>query len=83
MAVLEKIVQAMSNKEIGVALNISAVTVKAHMNALMEKMGVADRTQAATAAIQRGIVSLDSVKLGGRWRIVWASEHPTSIPSKD
>ena len=57
--VLEQIVHGCSNKEIATALDISEATVKTHINSLLGKLGVTDRTQAATAAIQRGIVSLD------------------------
>ncbi|MBS1808943.1 MAG: response regulator transcription factor [Acidobacteria bacterium] len=56
--VLELIVHGKSNKEIGTALSISEATVKSHINSLLSKMGVADRTQAATTALQRGIVHL-------------------------
>ncbi len=58
MAVLELIVGGKSNKEIGHQLSISEATVKTHINNLLGKMGVTDRTQAATAAIQRGLVHL-------------------------
>ena len=58
MAVLELIVGGKSNKEIGYELSISEATVKTHINNLLSKMGVTDRTQAATAAIQRGLVHL-------------------------
>jgi len=36
--------------------------VKTHINSLLGKLGVVDRTQAATAAIQRGIVPLESLR---------------------
>ena len=58
--VLEQIVLGKSNKEIGAALEISEATVKTHINNLLGKLGVEDRTQAATAAIQRGLVQLES-----------------------
>jgi len=58
--VLEQIVRGKSNKEIGSELDISEATVKTHINNLLSKLGVADRTQAATAAIQRGLVQLDT-----------------------
>jgi len=57
--VLEQIVRGKSNKEIGTELDISEATVKTHINNLLSKLGVTDRTQAATAAIQRGLVQLD------------------------
>uniref|UniRef100_E6PXE1 Two-component response regulator (YhcY) n=1 Tax=mine drainage metagenome TaxID=410659 RepID=E6PXE1_9ZZZZ len=58
--VLEQIVRGKSNKEIGVELDITEATVKTHINSLLGKLGVSDRTQAATAAIQRGLVQLES-----------------------
>jgi DNA-binding NarL/FixJ family response regulator len=57
--VLKLIVTGKSNKEIGAALFISEATVKTHINNLLGKLGVSDRTQAATTALQRGIVHLD------------------------
>lgn len=60
--VLEQIVHGKSNKEIAAELAISEATVKTHINSLLSKLGVTDRTQAATAAIQRGIVPLESLK---------------------
>jgi two-component system NarL family response regulator len=56
--VLRLIVQGKSNKDIGGELTISEATVKTHMNSILSKLGVSDRTQAATTAIQRGIVHL-------------------------
>jgi len=60
--VLEQIVHGLSNKEIASFLDISEATVKTHINSLLGKLGVTDRTQAATAAIQRGIVPLESLR---------------------
>jgi DNA-binding NarL/FixJ family response regulator len=60
--VLEQIVHGKSNKEIATELEISEATVKTHINSLLGKLGVTDRTQAATAAIQRGIVPLESLR---------------------
>jgi two-component system NarL family response regulator len=59
LGVLELIVRGRSNKEIASELIISEATVKTHINSLLTKLNVTDRTQAATAAIQRGIVHLD------------------------
>ena len=58
LEVLELIVRGLSNKEIGAALGISEATVKSHINSILGKLGVTDRTQAATTALQRGIVHL-------------------------
>ena len=60
--VLEHIVDGRSNKEIGSELDISETTVKSHVNNLLNKLRVSDRTQAATSAIQRGIVILKPFK---------------------
>lgn len=59
LQVLELIVKGRSNKEISTELSISEATVKSHINSLLSKLGVSDRTQAATTALQRGIVHLD------------------------
>jgi DNA-binding NarL/FixJ family response regulator len=60
--VLEQIVSGKSNKEIATELAISEATVKTHINTLLSKLGVEDRTQAATAAIRRGIVPFESLR---------------------
>ena len=62
MDVLEQIVAGKSNKEIADELGVSEATVKTHINSLLGKLGVTDRTQAATAAIRRGIVPFESLK---------------------
>ena len=59
--VLEQIVSGKSNKEIAAELEVSEATVKTHINSLLGKLGVTDRTQAATTALKRGIVSLESL----------------------
>ena len=58
LEVLEQIVKGKSNKEIASVLRISEATVKSHINNLLSKLGVTDRTQAATTALQRGLVHL-------------------------
>ncbi len=60
--VLEQIVNGKSNKEIATELAISEATVKTHINSLLSKLGVTDRTQAATAAIRRGIIPWESLR---------------------
>jgi len=57
--VLEQIVHGKNNKDIATELKISEPTVKTHINKLLGKLGVTDRTQAATSAIQRGLVPLE------------------------
>ena len=56
LEVLLLIVKGKSNKEIAGSLGITEGTVKFHVNAILEKLAVTDRTQAATAALLRGIV---------------------------
>ena len=56
--VLELIVRGLANKQIGYTLNIAEHTVKNHVKNILSKLSVQDRTQAATTAIQRGIVHL-------------------------
>jgi two-component system NarL family response regulator len=58
LQVLEEIVRGKSNKEIASTLQISEATVKSHINNILGKLGVTDRTQAATTALQRGIIHL-------------------------
>lgn len=57
--VLRMIVGGMSNKEIAFALDISENTVKSHVQNIFGKIGVSDRTSAATTAIKRGLVRVD------------------------
>ena len=57
--VLQMVAKGLGNKEIAGALNIAEVTVKLHVSHVLEKLGVKDRTQASTVALQRGIISLD------------------------
>lgn len=58
LEVLRLIVQGLHNKEIAYQLGISDETAKNHVKSILKKLGAADRTQAATSAIQRGIVHL-------------------------
>ncbi len=56
--VLEQIVAGKTNSEIGSLLLISEGTVKSHVNRILDKLKVTDRTQAAMTAIKRGLVQL-------------------------
>ena len=51
--VLELVAQGMTNKEIARHLTISPATVKAHVERIIAKLGVADRTQAAVVATKQ------------------------------
>jgi len=57
--VLKLIVQGKSNKQIGDDLGISEGTVKSHVNNILDKLDVTDRTQAVSVALKRGIVHLE------------------------
>lgn len=56
--ILQQIVAGKANKEIAYDLNISENTVKTHVKNIFEKLGVSDRTSAATLAIRRGLVRI-------------------------
>jgi DNA-binding NarL/FixJ family response regulator len=57
--VLRMIVGGMSNKEIAFTLDVSENTIKSHIQNIFGKIGVSDRTSAATTAIKRGLVRVD------------------------
>jgi two-component system NarL family response regulator len=59
LEVLGLVVKGLSNRKIGDVLSITEGTVKIHVNNILSKMGVADRTQAATTALRRGIIHMD------------------------
>ena len=54
--VLQLVAQGATNKEIADSLYISENTVKTHLRSIMEKLHLANRSQAAAYAIQRGLV---------------------------
>jgi two-component system NarL family response regulator len=56
--VLRLVVKGRSNKEIASELHFTDHTAKAHLKNILQKLGVADRTEAAVMAVQRGIISL-------------------------
>lgn len=56
--VLREMTAGRSNLEIASTLRIAEGTVKFHVNNILAKLGVNDRTQAVTSALRRGIVRL-------------------------
>jgi two-component system, NarL family, response regulator len=54
--VLNLLVKGLSNKEIGGVLGVSERTAKFHVKNIITKLEVADRTEAAAVAFQRGIL---------------------------
>ena len=59
LEVLRLVAAGNSNKDIAAALSIEVGTVKLHVGKILEKLHARDRTEAATMAIQAGIVWLD------------------------
>jgi DNA-binding NarL/FixJ family response regulator len=58
LQVLGQMARGLANKEIGDVLKISTHTVKDHLKSILGKLRVADRTEAVTVAIQRGIIQV-------------------------
>lgn len=55
--VLKLLARGLTNREIANVYNISASTVKNHLNSLMAKLEVADRTEAVSFCLSRGILN--------------------------
>jgi DNA-binding NarL/FixJ family response regulator len=58
LEVLELVARANSNREIAAALSISEATVKTHINNILGKLGVTDRSKAVKIALQRGLIHI-------------------------
>lgn len=58
LEILEMVVRGLTNKQIGNALGISENTARNHINSIIRKLDVSGRTEAATAAIQQGLVRM-------------------------
>ena len=57
--ILALIAAGKSNQEIGEILYIAAGTVRVHVHAILQKLEVRDRTQAAVLAIKKGLVAAE------------------------
>ena len=57
LQILELLAQGSTNKQIGTALDISDNTVRHHVNNIMEKLQVSDRTEAVATAIRSGVLA--------------------------
>lgn len=57
LEVLRLIAAGLSNKEIGARLSVSVATVKTHLEHILQKLQVSDRTQAAVQAVTRGLLT--------------------------
>ena len=53
---LRLVAEGQSSKEIGRTLSISEDTAKKHVQTILSKLGVSDRTQAAVKAVRTGLV---------------------------
>jgi DNA-binding NarL/FixJ family response regulator len=60
LEVLGLLVKGLTNKEIGIALGISYTSVKTHLEAIYKRLNVANRQEACSTAIQRGIVKAEN-----------------------
>jgi DNA-binding NarL/FixJ family response regulator len=58
LEVLELTAQGMRNRDIARAIGRTEATVKMHLKHVMQKLRVADRTEAVTLALRRGIIHL-------------------------
>ena len=58
LQVLQQMARGLANKEIGDVLRITEYTVKDHLKNILGKLRAADRTEAVTVALQRGIIRL-------------------------
>ena len=58
LEVLHEIAKGLANKQIASALDITEYTVKDHLKNILAKLRVADRTEAVSVSIQRGIIHL-------------------------
>jgi DNA-binding NarL/FixJ family response regulator len=58
LEVLNLMAKGAANKLIAATLNIGESTVKTHIQSIFQKLGVSDRTEAVTEALQKGIIHL-------------------------
>jgi len=58
--VLQLLAQGLTNREIARALTVSASTIKIHVEHILAKLGVSDRTQAAVRSIELGLFRTSS-----------------------
>lgn len=88
--VLGLVATGCSNKDISADLEISLSTVKAHVKALLDKLGASSRTQATSIAVSRGLIAASSlphpearpltappVRSSSRkpWELAWLTRH--------
>jgi two-component system NarL family response regulator len=59
LEILQLVARGLSNKEAARAIGRTDETVKIHLKNVFTKLGVADRTEAVTVALTRGLIHLD------------------------
>ena len=59
--VLYNLAQGLTNEEIAEKLHISVHTIKAHLEAIYDKLGVTNRVQAAMKAVVLGLIDLNAL----------------------
>lgn len=57
--ILQSLAQGLSNRQIAESMVISEQTVRSHVTHILEKLGLANRTQAVLYALRQGITQLD------------------------
>ena len=58
LEVLHELAKGLANKQIADVMNISQYTTKGYLKNILTKLRVADRTEAVTVALQRGLIHL-------------------------
>jgi DNA-binding NarL/FixJ family response regulator len=58
LEILEMLAKGLTNKQIGTVFQISGNTARNHVNSILQKLNVADRTEAVSIAIQQGLVDV-------------------------
>jgi DNA-binding NarL/FixJ family response regulator len=58
LEVLHELAKGLANKQIADVMNISQHTAKGYLKTILTKLHVADRTEAVTVAIQRGLIHI-------------------------
>ena len=57
LEVLQLVADGQSNKDIGTALGLSALTVKSHLARIARKLGTGDRAEMVVVALRAGVIS--------------------------
>jgi DNA-binding NarL/FixJ family response regulator len=58
LEVLQELAKGLANKQIAEVMDVSQHTIKDYLKAILTKLHVADRTEAVTVAIQRGLIHI-------------------------